>query len=464
MARFVSRFPMLIVLFITSTHAHVSMVYRADQPAAIRNANSATGNGRASVSSPCGGATTFGSNGIGTAQDGQSVTLDMRYAAGHNGYFRMAYACDTTGTGTLTGTELENDAAMLTAGTDECTVQGANGNYGDAQNGGATAIGQQSMQITCTLPLQNNQQPINCVMGILDQRDWGGCLDVSLVPAQAALPPSPPPAPFVTSAGAYYLQTIGRVDTAAGEVCVGGVMQGDPPVCVGGVQYTFTCCAISSGQLIVPEYAIADGGPVTATFSADAQAEGCPVTTPDKALPPPANTATYTLSGAVSLVQSEGGNKLTGTATMVGQDFEVVVSQGALSFTNVGDQQPILCDGAYNLDDVVLNQSGESQTGGLSGWGLAAIVLVVLFALVIAFLCYQRVSKGGGAGKPPPPPTGADGVTLQNSVPPPPPAPPPGSNALPPGWQAVKDPSSGQVYYYNQQTGATTWTNPSSAV
>ena len=89
------------------------MLYRADQPAAIRNAQTATGNGRASVASPCGGANTFGSNGIGTMKDGDTITLDMRYAAGHNGAFRMAYACN--GENTLSGDELEADAATLTA-------------------------------------------------------------------------------------------------------------------------------------------------------------------------------------------------------------------------------------------------------------------------------------------------------------------------------------------------------------
>mmetsp|Transcript_18152 Transcript_18152/g.36601 ORF Transcript_18152/g.36601 Transcript_18152/m.36601 type:complete len:99 (-) Transcript_18152:462-758(-) len=66
-------------------------------------------------------------------------------------------------------------------------------------------------------------------------------------------------------------------------------------------------------------------------------------------------------------------------------------------------------------------------------------------------------------GKAPPPPSGGGNVTLQTVPPPPPAAPPPGS-ALPPGWQAVKDQNSGQVYYYNSQTGATSWNNPASAV
>ena len=36
--------------------------------------------------------------------------------------------------------------------------------------------------------------------------------------------------------------------------------------------------------------------------------------------------------------------------------------------------------------------------------------------------------------------------------------------ALPPGWQAVFDPASGQTFFCNSMTGATTWNHPSGAV
>jgi len=176
---------------LVGTSAHVSMVYLDGQVGSIRNANSATGNGGASVNSPCGGATTFGSNGIGLAQDGETVTLSMRYAAGHNGAFRMAFAC-----GAGDGSALEAGAATLTAADDACTVTGAASDYGAGTGGGATAIGQDAMSITCTLPAQNNAAPVDCIIGILDQRDWGGCVDISLASAADPLPPSPPPAPF----------------------------------------------------------------------------------------------------------------------------------------------------------------------------------------------------------------------------------------------------------------------------
>lgn len=36
-------------------------------------------------------------------------------------------------------------------------------------------------------------------------------------------------------------------------------------------------------------------------------------------------------------------------------------------------------------------------------------------------------------------------------------------NALPPGWKQVSDPSSGRIYYYNDQTGQTQWLRPEGA-
>ena len=66
----------------------------------------------------------------------------------------------------------------------------------------------------------------------------------------------------------------------------------------------------------------------------------------------------------------------------------------------------------------------------------------------------------GGATQWTPPAGGA----AAGQPPPPPGPPPPDSGGLPPGWTEQVDPGSGQKYYYNSATGATSWTHPSSKV
>ena len=82
------------------------MSFKPGQIGPIRNANGATGNGRASVAGPCSGAGTFGANGIGSATDGETVTLNINYAAGHasaQNAFRMAFACGAPNENTMGG-------------------------------------------------------------------------------------------------------------------------------------------------------------------------------------------------------------------------------------------------------------------------------------------------------------------------------------------------------------------------
>lgn len=273
-----------LLALLAGASAHVSMVYQEGQPAGIRNANGPTGDGQASVASPCGGARTFGSNGIGTIQDGDTVTLAMRYAAGHNGQFRMAFAC-----GGGDGSALEANTAVVPPA--NCQVTGAGSDY---TNGGADAIGQSTMTFTCQLPpvaalATPGAQPQECTMGILDQRDWGGCVDVNVVSAADPLPPSPPPAPFVAATGRYYFTEAGRVDTSAGEKPMG----------------LFSCCALS-GYLEIPAHT---EGQTTVAATFNAQATGCPATVPNTAQAPPANTATYTVTSTMTMAVSNNGNK-----------------------------------------------------------------------------------------------------------------------------------------------------------
>lgn len=222
----------LLLLVPLAIDAHVSMRYTEGQVGPIRNARTATGNGAASVNGACGNNAAFGANGVGIAKDGDTVTLDINYAAGHNGGFRMAYSCGDTSPAGLTA----NSAGLTTAaGQGSCsgTSNGAPATYNDQT--GVPAQGQNSVKLTCTLPLQNNAASQECTISLLDGRDWGGCVDINLQPAAAALPPSPPPEPLVSNAGSYAFLESGKVDTSAA---------------------TFTCCALSSGGMTIPAHAL----------------------------------------------------------------------------------------------------------------------------------------------------------------------------------------------------------------
>ena len=110
--------------------------------------------------------------------------------------------------------------------------------------------------VTCTLPSQALAvgDTADCTVSVLDQRDWGGCVDVQMVSAAAILPPSPPPAPLVSNAGVYKLTKDTVIDNSAA---------------------TFTCCALEA-ELNVPEYELGLAASFTATLSG--KANGCTTT------------------------------------------------------------------------------------------------------------------------------------------------------------------------------------------
>ena len=221
---------MALLLLTAPSYGHVAMSFKAGQIGPIRNANGATGNGRASVAGPCSGAGTFGANGIGSATDGETVTLNINYAAGHasaQNAFRMAFACGAPNENTMGGA-----GAVLTAADNGCTgtVAGAPATYNDnGVDGGIpapNAIVDGGYDITCTLPLQNNAAPLECTVALIDQRDWGGCVDITLNAAGVPEPPSPPPAPIIPNAASYRMLATNSIDTSAAD---------------------FTCCPLAEG-------------------------------------------------------------------------------------------------------------------------------------------------------------------------------------------------------------------------
>ncbi len=435
----------LVALLLSSVHvatAHVAMQYTAGQPGPIRGATSATGNARRHVSGACGlGNPAFGANGEGTLQDGATVTLTQTYAAGHTGNaqkFRMAFACGTT-----TANALANSGAALTAAANQCTATkaGAAAEYEDTGNIGVNAANgpaDNPYTVTCTMPSQALAagQTQQCTIALVAEGGhgpWGDCVDVNLVSAAAALPPAPPPAPLVLNTGDYGFAASRAIDTSAA---------------------SFTCCPLSSGSLIVPQYALG-----ASSFNArisNALATGCrdnpSITAP--------TTSTHDVNGPM-LFSLVAGDKYEASmprgGMMAGQAFTFTIEAGQLLFENTEDtEQPIICDGtsAIGLD----SGDGVGQGAGGDGGGSGGVVAVVVILIVIAVLAaaYNHYRKPQSV-----PPEMAAGKF--QGVPPPPP-PPPAGFALPPGWSEQLDPASGNPYYHNAATGVTTWTKPTGNV
>jgi len=433
---------MIGALLLLGSEGHVSMIYKAGQPGPIRNANSATGNGGASVAGPCGGSNAFGANGVGQLQDEDTVTLNINYAAGHRSqqnYFRFAYSCGATNQNALAA-----QGAMLTAAANECTsvTAGTPSTYDDAAGGvhAPDAIVQGGYDITCKLPAQGNTEPLQCTLSLLDQRDWGGCVDVDLIPAAAALPPAPPPTPYVSSEGKYYLVAANAIDSSAA---------------------TFTNCNFDGGFLDVPAH---PQGATSFTATLSATAEGCRASA-DTTAPP---TMEIVLDETFAMIaDADVPNKYCGTVlvdvgagvTATQQPYVFCVSQGSVDWAYFNpdnpDEQPVINDGFSALG---LNPAG-SDGGGSSSAAVIAVVVILLLVL-LGVGCYIWYRRRGTANQSKVPEwTGGYGAKYTNSTTPPPP-PPPATSPLPAGWVEMRDANTGQSYYHNAALQQTQWERP----
>jgi len=411
------------------------MRYQQGYIGPIRNANGPTGNGAGSVDGPCGGTNSFGQNGVGAVVDGDTVTLEINYAAGHTGAqqaFRMALSCGDT-----TENAVEALSAALTAQEHGCTgsagtqtttyIDNEDGVFGiPAPNG----PGGGPYEVTCTLPLQGVQpgEEKDCVISLLENRQWGGCVDVKMSSAAVAQPPSPPPAPLVSAQGSYLLTEAGLIDSSAA---------------------SFTCCPLV-GELTIDE----DGlGAAAVSGRLEASASGCR-TSADTTAPP---TATKTFSQDVSLALAFG-SKYEGTVSLDGQPFLFSVEGGVVTWAYEAPDattQPICCDGVSEPLGLTAGDAGGCGTGCVVGI-VFALIAVLGVAFLVYWVCYRKQGPAKGSA------TGTPNYQMNAPPPPPmnPPPPPPPGPQLPPGWTKQKDPASGVDYYVNNATGQSQWQAP----
>ena len=149
------------------------------------------------------------------------------------------------------------------------------------------------------------------------------------------------------------------------------------------------------------------------------------------------------------IISVPAATRYTGNTLMAGQNFEFVLSGGALEFRNTGADQPIICDGTSSLDAIPDLGGASLLSDGLTNGNMAVIAIFGALAAAGIFMLYSRwvvetASKAGPA------------ATMVM----PPPPPPSGEYGLPPMWSEHKDPNTGANYFYNSQTGATSWEKP----
>lgn len=191
-------FQFIVLLNLFLVQGHVRMFYDSGVAGAvarrIRNANG-EGNGGFSVAGPCGGQANWGgADGLqyDDAAPGDKVTLKINYNGGHRSAanrFAVRALCGPQGSGP---TQDQMKAATdLDAGV--CNViscPNANEYPCKAPNGNAFTEG---YIFECTIPnsfLGTGNQAQDCTYSVLDQRDWGGCVDVRVsgTPAATGVP------------------------------------------------------------------------------------------------------------------------------------------------------------------------------------------------------------------------------------------------------------------------------------
>lgn len=97
------------------------------------------------------------------------------------------------------------------------------------------------------------------------------------------------------------------------------------------------------------------------------------------------------------------------------------------------------------------------------GWRTGALATFALLVVATGGVLYLKCGKTQGQGDAPPKPTNPtyemNPAAARRVSPPPPGQQPPAQVALPPGWFAHLDPTSGHTYYVNEK-GESTWSHP----
>jgi len=324
----------LLFLFGAVT-AHVRLRFE-DRP--IRNAPSASSDGSYSVSGPCGGNAAWGANGFSEINDGDTISVKISYNGGHqsnNNRFEMRYVCATEGTNIP-----------------QSTVSNANGIAGCATVPATEGRIDPPYEVTCTLPTQSNTNVEDCTISVLDQRGWGGCLDVKLQ-TSAATPPSSSINPPPVSTVEYRVREF------------------DPPRRNDADQ---KCRVLSSGSIDIDK----DSNPSVVSIAGKLCGSG------------------VCADVSLGLTQGASTDPFVSTMEIEGENFEFSFINDVLTATNIGGGNPTVCDAILvkssecdNLDCYTSRCACDvAKISVEAAIGLSFMGIFVLLILVVIYVLF----------------------------------------------------------------------------
>lgn len=192
----------LAALLCTFSSAHVRMRYTGFS---IRNAGAANADGKFSTAGPCGGAKTFGANGETAVLEGAEIELSIAYNGGHKSdtknFFSVAYVCGKVNQflkpfagGAVKG-NAQVSQAFADAGGMVLTAAQITSPSEYPVDATASLTSGYKIKFKVPKPTGTGADANKCTFSLVEYRNWGGCVDLSVTPRDPNAPTPPPPPP-----------------------------------------------------------------------------------------------------------------------------------------------------------------------------------------------------------------------------------------------------------------------------
>ena len=446
----------------------------------IRNAAAPGANGRASVAGPCGGVNAYNAAAAPDVPVGSKVRLSLQYAAGHESpqnAFTATFACGAPSENQLVkNAQNELNAAACT------TVTPAGAAYPVP-----APTGRDAKVVECTLPQKAASELAGtggqCTLSLQDQRQWGGCVDIKYVAANAGGTPGGGTPGGGTPGAGDNIGDGGNAGTPGGGQTISATPPSTPitstkmevvitsaPANPTAVPPTYECCGLSTGTVTV---SAGQNTGTTPTVLVSGTVSGvCDPALGFSNIDIEFNDNQLTAFAGSTLFKSRtigGPQVVAGTSRIpVEVSFAGVDKDAALSLSvkQSAAINPTICDAVITFKDddadTITTNGGvngaSSPRGSLSSTAVTLLVVAILSVLLgIGAVVWLQNNAGGSKGR------GA-GTTTANATSRSAPvavamsSKPKTSNSgqLKPNWKEAKD-SAGDTYYYNSSTGETTW-------